>query len=322
MGVSPEVPDPARGSRGAASPAVPLYRAMSGGTHRVRIDERSLNELITESQDLQVDALRGIRETLPQLADIREARRGQEVDQDEIVRFNAGRRRALARMGLGTAAGGLIAGGFGGMFAGILASPARADTPLDIQILQTASSLERLAVNTYKTALTLPFIKNGNAVVVKFAQTTMTQHTQHMQAFQNQTTTLGGKAQDQPNPTFASVVTKAAPGLKAPLDVVNLAASLEKVATDTYLVNLSQFTSSNADAKALMGSVMGVEAQHLATLRAVGALLSGGAPELIKIPLGADLAKLPAAAGSVAFPDAFEKTTTDGIATPESGAVK
>jgi rubrerythrin len=285
----------------------------------VRIDERSLDELITESQDLQVDALRGIRETLPELAEIREERRGQEVDQDEIARFNAGRRQVLSRMGFGAATTGLIAGGFGGLFAGILASPARADTPLDIQILQTASSLEVLAVNTYKTALTLPFIKNGNKVVVKFAQTTMAQHSQHLDAFQNQTTTLGGKSQDQPNPTFAAVVTKAAPGLKAPLDVVNLASSLEKVATDTYLVNLSMFTDTKS--KALMGSVMGVEAQHLATLRAVGALLSGGAPQLIKIPLGADLAKLPAAAGSVAFPDAFEQTTTDGVASPTSGAV-
>jgi rubrerythrin len=286
----------------------------------VQIDERSLDELITESQDLQVDALRGIAETLPALTEIREERRGQEVDVDEIARFNASRRQILGGMGYGVATAGLIAGGFGGMFAGILATPARADTPLDVQILQTASSLEKLAIMAYGTALTLPFIKSGNQVVVKFAQTTMTQHTQHMQAFQHQTTTLGGKIQDQPNPQFVGVLAKAAPGLKAPLDVVKLATSLEKVATDTYLVNLAMFTDSKS--KALMGSVMGVEAQHLATLRAVGALLAAGAPQLIKIPIGADLIKLPAAAGSVAFPDAFEQTIAAGVASPESGAVK
>lgn len=287
------------------------------------VDDRTLNELITESQDLQVDALRGIRETMPALAEIREERRGQPVDVGEIERFNANRRQVLAKMGYGAAGvatAGLISGGFGGMFAGILATPAHADEALDVQILQTASSLERLAIDTYKTALTLPFIKNGNQVVVKFAQTTMMQHDEHRKAFQAQTTTLGGKVQDAPNPKFAAVVSQAAPGLKAPIDVVNLAAQLEKVATDTYLVNLTMFE--DMKSKEIMGSVMGVEAQHLATLRAVGALLEGNAPNLIKIPLGADLAKLPAAAGSVAFPNAFEQTSPDMIAPPESGALK
>ncbi len=92
------------------------------------------------------------------------------------------------------------------------------------------------------------------------------------------------------------------------------------MATDTYLVDLTMFE--DMKSKVIMGSVMGVEAQHLATLRAVGALLEGGAPQLIKIPIGADLTKLPAAAGNVAFPDAFEQTQPDLVAAPESGAVR
>ncbi|HEV2088319.1 MAG TPA: ferritin-like domain-containing protein [Cryptosporangiaceae bacterium] len=286
------------------------------------VDDRSLNALIEESQDLQVDALRGIKETMPALAEIREERRGKPVDLDEIKRFNAGRRQVLAKMGLGAgaASAGLIAGGFGGMFAGLLATPAHADEALDIQILQTAASLEKLAVGTYEKALTLPFIKNGNPVVVKFAQTTMMQHNEHKNAFQAQTTALGGKPQDEPNPVYADVVAKATPGLKAPIDVVKLAAQLEEVATETYLVNLTMFQ--DMKSKEIMGSVMGVEAQHLATLRAVGALLEANAPNLIKIPLGADLAKLPAAAGSVAFPNALPETSSETVAKPESGAVK
>ncbi len=284
------------------------------------LDDRTFNELITESQDLHVDAMRQIKETLPELAEIRAERRGQEIDTDEIKRFNLGRREALARLGYGTATAGMLTAGFGGMFAGLLATPAYADQSLDVQMLQTASSLERLAVNTYATALTLPFIKNGNAVVVKFAQTTMQQHDEHRKAFQAQTTALGGKPQDQPNPTFVAVVQQAVPGLKAPGDVVKLAAELEKVATDTYLVDLTMFE--DMKSKTIMGSVMGVEAQHLATLRAVGALLEGNAPQLIKIPIGDDLAKLPAAAGSVAFPNAFEQTQPELLAAPESGAVR
>lgn len=287
------------------------------------IDDRTMKDLIAESQDLHVDAMRDIKETLPELAQIREERRGQEVDADEINRFNAGRRQVLKGMGYGAgglAARGLVVGGFGGMFAGILSTPAYADTALDIQILQTASSLETLASATYATALTLPFIKNGNATVVKFAQTTMAQHDEHNKAFQAQTTALGGKPQTMPNAKFAAVVEQAAPGLKAPADVVTLASSLEKVATDTYLMDLTMLE--DMKSKVIMSSVMGVEAQHLATLRAVGALLAGGAPELIKVPIGADLAKLPAAAGSVAFPDALEQTDPMLLAPADSGVVK
>lgn len=96
--------------------------------------------------------------------------------------------------------------------------------------------------------------------------------------------------------------------------MVKLASSLEKVATDTYLVNLTLLT--DMTSKEIMGSVMGVECQHLATLRAVGALLAGGAPQLIKIPIGSDLGKLPAAAGSVAFPNTLEQTDPALLAAP------
>jgi hypothetical protein len=54
-------------------------------------------------------------------------------------------------------------------------------------------------------------------------------------------------------------------------------------------------------------SIMGVEAQHVAILRAVQALLAAGAPQLVALPPNA--AALPAAAGSVGFPDAFYPTT-------------
>ncbi|MBA2281142.1 MAG: ferritin-like domain-containing protein, partial [Acidimicrobiia bacterium] len=90
---------------------------------------------------------------------------------------------------------------------------------------------------------------------------------------------------------------------------------LEEVAQDTYLADLSLLT--EPDIKALMGSVIAVETQHLATLRAVGALLAAGAPQLITIPT--DLAALPAAAGSVAFPAAFEEPQL--ASPPEEGAL-
>jgi hypothetical protein len=152
--------------------------------------------------------------------------------------------------------------------------------------------------------------------VKAFAETTMKQHDEHRQAFQAQTEALGGEVQEMPNPKYTPVVESAKPTLKTPEDVVALAATLEQVATETYLNELNMFT--DKQSLTLTASIMGVESQHLATLRAVGALLAGGAPELIAIPT--DLAKLPAAAGSVAFPDAFQGVSM--ASPPEEGAVK
>lgn len=296
----------------------------------MRIDERRLGELVEESQDLHVDAMRGIAETIPALEEIREERRREEVDVEEIAAFNARRRRTLQAMGLtgaGLAARSVAYGSLGSLFMGLMASPARADKDLDIQILQTASSLEILAVNTYNAAATMNIggiaSVRGSAgrVVTEFVKTTMMQHDEHRKGFQAQTTALGGRVQDQPNRKFQDVVNKAVPTLRAPVDVVNFAGTLEKVATDTYLVNLAMFEDTRS--KEIMASVMGVEAQHLASLRAVSALLTAGVPELINIPIGNDLAKLPAAAGSVAFPAAFEQVMDpELIAQPDTGDVR
>jgi len=303
----------------------------------VKIDTATLSELIVESRDLHVDAMKVANDAMPELAEIREERKG-EVDTDEIDLFNQVRRGMLAKMGNGAssvALRGLLGGGFGGLFAGLLATPARADEALDIQILQTASSLEALAIATYSVALgegpamaNAPAAKavagitvaSAKATVGAFAKETRRQHTEHKKAFQAQTTTLGGKVQDSPNPKFLPVVMSA--DLSTAPKVVEFAATLEKVATDTYLLNLSLLQDTKS--KGIMASVMAIECQHLATLRAVSALLAGGAPELIAVPFpAASIPKLPAAAGSVAFPDALHKVGgPDLIAEPTSGAVK
>ncbi len=274
------------------------------------VDERRLEELIVESQDLQSDAMRTSASVLPVLEAY-----GHDVMQPMVVSeqraaLDASRAGLLERFGLA----GLVGTATGAALIGILSRPAVADQALDVQILQTASSLELLAVATYGAALTLPFIANGNAVVVKFAQTTMMQHDQHRAAFQDFTTKLGGKVQDQPNAKYAAVVNATKPKLTQASDVVTLAMTLENVARDTYLSDLAMFTDKTA--MTLMATVMGVETQHLATLRAVGALL-GAAPDLIALP--PDVSKLPAAAGSAGFPDAIP--TPKLASPPQEGAV-
>ena len=282
--------------------------------HRPPIDDRALTLLVEESQDLHTDAMRDVRRTLPDLTDAAADRRrsGLEVEPAVLRAFDDDRRSLRRRLTL--ALGGVL--GAGVVHAAFTGNAAAADGDIDVMQLQTAVSLELLAVATYGAALTLPFIADGNPVVKAFAETTMQQHDEHRQAFSAQTIALDGTDQTATNPKYTPVVEQVTPTLMAPIDVVNLAATLEQVATETYLADLNRYT--DVTSRVLMASVMGVECQHLATLRAVAALLNGGAPDLIAIPT--DVAALPAAAGSVAFPDAFSGVTM--ASPPEEGAVK
>ena len=275
------------------------------------VDEQRFLELIEESQDQQSDAMREAKAIIPDLRDhANDRRKSAIITPDEIRALEASRANTRSRLGMLAGAGAI-----GVAVSSILARPVAADEALDVQILQTASSLEVLAVATYGAALTLPFIADGNAVVKAFAEMTMAQHDEHRQAFQAQTKALGGEVQENPNPKYKPVVDAAVPTLTDAMKVVTLAATLEQVATETYLADLNMFTDKTS--MGLMASVMGVESQHLAVLRAVGALLAGGGEALIALPT--DVAALPAAAGSVAFPDAFQGTTM--ASPPEEGAL-
>ncbi|MBL8776549.1 MAG: ferritin-like domain-containing protein [Acidimicrobiales bacterium] len=283
------------------------------------VDDRGLRELISESQDLQSDALREARANAPAVQELGASRRGRKPDLDKTRQVNSERRRLLRNGGFGVsalAARGLLGSAFGAAVLNIVARPAGAQEDVDVMTLQTAASLENLAVATYEAALTLPFIKNGNEVVKAFAMTTMEQHAEHGASFNAQAEDLGGQRQTEANPKYAPIVEDATPGLNSPLKVVDLAATLEEVATDTYLANLSLVQ--DAETRTLFGSVMGVESQHLAVLRAVKALLEADAADLIALP--PDIAAYPAAAGSVAFPQPFEEP--DMASPPEEGAVR
>ncbi|MDQ3895724.1 MAG: ferritin-like domain-containing protein, partial [Actinomycetota bacterium] len=165
-------------------------------------------------------------------------------------------------------------------------------------------------------------VTNARDALVAFARETRRQHDEHKKAFQAQTKALDANAtvQDAPNPKFLPLVATA--DLSTAAKLVDFAAVLEKVATDSYLLNLTMLRDTRT--KAIMGSVMAVEAQHLATLRTVGALLAGGAPELVAVPLPLSATmKLPPATGRAGFPDALHTVGgADLVADPASGAVR
>ena len=139
----------------------------------------------------------------------------------EVQDLDADRRAALRALGRG--AGVVAAGCVGGLFIGlraaspvVAAAAASADAALDIQMLQTASSLETLLVDLYADALgtgplganaasakalaTLTDITARNTLV-RLLTETQNQHREHRQAFQTVTLALGGKDQSGPNPS-------------------------------------------------------------------------------------------------------------------------
>ena len=264
-----------------------------------KVDEGGFRELLEESDDLQSDAMRSARAGLNDY-----------VEAAREVRRCAGRGgsswgSAVAVAGVAGAA--TLLGGGRAWAAGD-----------DVAALQTAAGLENLAVSTYQTTLTLPFIggNSANPVVKTFAMKTMRQHSEHATAFNAAAQRLGGQPQTGPDPKYAQVVKQAVPTLKGPLDVVGLAISLEDVAAQTYVKDVSLVSTS--ELRQLFASVAGVESQHKAILLAVQALLKANEPQLIALP--PDVAQLPAAAGSVGFPDAFYPTS---MAAPvQEGAIR
>jgi hypothetical protein len=273
------------------------------------IDDTRLRDLLEQSDDLHTDAMTTTSVELEEFVELAHDDPWPDVDP-------AARRASLLR-GF-SKSGVLAAAGLGTAMAALLASPAFADKTMDVQMLQTAASIENLAIATYDTALTLDFIggASANAVVKAFVQKTKDQHTQHAEAFNAAAMRLGGKAQNQPDPVLLGVVNNAKPTLASPAQVVDLALELEDGAAQTYVANTG--AASNRNARSVSASIMGVEAQHVAVLQAVKALLAGGAADLIALP--PDATKLPAAAGSVGFPNAFYATTDARPAT--EGAVQ
>lgn len=282
------------------------------------LDDGALAGLLEESQDLQSDAMVATTEPLAEMVELGHARRSNGGFDPAETRGFGDERRRLMRTSL-LAGGALATYGFGGALLRLLESPAFADQALDVQMLQTSAALENLAVATYDTALTLPFIggDSANPTVKAFVTTTRGQHEDHGKAFNDAVTKLGGKTQASPDPVLLDVVTKAKPTLTDAGKVVDLAITLETGATQTYQNNLAAL--GDANAKRVTASIMGVEAQHVAILLAVQALLKADKAPLINLD-AANVVNLPDVAGKAGFPESFQKT--DMARAPGEGALK
>jgi hypothetical protein len=296
--------------------AVAHERDNPGGTKRMQLDEQGLGELLEKSEDVHADAMRVSSAHLDEFVEIGLERRANgEIDPTEGSEFAKDSALALKRGLVGVGA----ATGLGAALLALTSSVANAASATDVQILQTNESIENLAIATYGTALTLPFIggSTANGVVKAFVTKTRMQHMQHAAAFAAAIAKLHGRSQTSPDPVLLKVVDKAKPTLTSAAKVVALAIELEDGAAQTYVAATSALKDLNA--RKVTASIMGVEAQHVSILLAVQALLAGGGAALIALP-PTPLTALPAAAGSVGFPHPFYLTTSARPAT--EGAIR
>ncbi|MBJ7609826.1 MAG: ferritin-like domain-containing protein [Candidatus Dormibacteraeota bacterium] len=222
------------------------------------------------------------------------------VELSEAAQEESPERRRLLARSLAVAVAGAVGVSVAALFANAAVTTALADSIADVAILQTAASLENLAIAVYSNALTLAPSINGtdNPFVAKFLAMTLKQHADHLQAFNSAAQSLGGQPQtDLDHTMYSTVVTPALGSLKRPADVIDLVLMVEHITAQTY----AKFAAAVGEVAALkpLASIAPVEAQHAAVLRAMQALLGGGAPQLITLP--PDLTALPAAAGDVGF---------------------
>ena len=271
----------------------------------VSVDERALGALLEESNDLQSGAMQATREPLRELVEIGQERRAHGgLDPDEQRQFTTERNRLVRSSLCGRGAFATL--GFGAALLALFDSPAFAQAGSDVQILQTAASLENLAIATYDVALTFDFIGGATAIptVKAFVMTTRGQHDAHAKAFNAAVKQLHGKEQTAPDPVLLDTVNRAKATLTGPGPVVDLAITLEDTAAQTYVANTSAL--SDKPARQVTASIMGVEAQHVAVLLAVKALVGANLADQVKLP--PDLAELPDVAGSAGIPVSFYKT--------------
>ena len=181
------------------------------------------------------------------------------------------------------------------------ARTASADRAFDVQLLQTAASIENALVSAYETIVALPVLGSPPTAKLKELLTNArNHHGDHAKAFNDAVGKLGGRPQTAPNPTVAQTAGRAR--LVDVSQIVDLAHDLETVAAQTYQNDVGLLEDLNA--RKLSASILAVEAQHAAALGVIRALLSASQPDLIGTDTGS-IFRFPPDAPRAGSPDSF-----------------
>ncbi len=198
------------------------------------------------------------------------------------------------------------------------ASPAVGDQAAsgDVPALRTATSLVVLAQSTYRSLAGLPAGggARANAVVRDLISAAVIALGDARTALTSATTGAGGRPQTDPDPAYGPVVAQALPTVRTPADVVALALTLEDVLAQTLVADAAALSTPALRATALR--VASAAAGRKASLLLVNSLLSSGRSDLVVAP--PDLAALPAAVGTIGFPDT--RFPTGKASPPEEGS--
>jgi uncharacterized protein (DUF2336 family) len=177
---------------------------------------------------------------------------------------------------------------------------------LDVQMLQTAASLENLAVEAYEAVARS---RGHDPLLDSFVRRTRAQHAAHAVAFNRAAVRAGGREQLLADPRYVGPVRRALAdqaGVAAVPALASLLETLEDAKAQTY----ARFASlSDPRLRSMFVSVAAVEAGHRAFLLAALKLLSLGEP-LASGDRPAGLPDhLPADLGAGSCPHAFYPTT-------------
>lgn len=193
-------------------------------------------------------------------------------------------------------------------------SAATSEAPLDVQVLQTAAALENLAVVSYTSAASMPFVAAGSAQLRDLIARNRAHHAAHAQTFNQAVVKAGGAQQHAPDARYAESVGQMLAGMKGPSSLAGLLNEIEGIIAQTCTRYAS--LAAGGTLRSLFVNVASVEAQHSAELMIVRMLLDGGHHDLGVI--GADARTLPASAGTagipqVTYPTADASAINEGV---------
>lgn len=187
---------------------------------------------------------------------------------------------------------------------------------LDVQVLQTAASLENLTVASYEAAGRRRLGQHGYPGLAAFIARSVRQHAAHAAAFNAAAADAGGSAQHAADPRYATTLHWDLALLTGAEPLVSLLESLEDLNAQSYT---RYATLANSPAlRRLFVSVATDEAQHRSFLLAAQLLLSTGPASSLRGHTAA--AELPAAIGSRCAPLAFYPTAAASAI--DEGAVR
>jgi len=198
----------------------------------------------------------------------------------------------------------LLAGGAAGLtvVAAQSAHPALAAPPAsaDVAILRVAAGLEMVLVSVYERVISIPQVGGPGAIglLSSLASNALAHHREHLAALQSALAGAGGSPQRRADAHYQPVADsliaalRKAPAADVPLKAAQLCATFEDIAAQSY--TLAAAGLDGAATRALVASICGVEAQHLAAATAIGTVLADHNERLLTPAV--DTAALPPAA--------------------------